>query len=713
MSQSRAVILSVAILIAGAPIGQAQTTPATEKGKKAEPATTTEAPRFSEEVDVAVESPGTATDTTVLKLPVPLQTMPASVSLVPATLMTEQNAVVLGDALKNAPGVNVATGFGVFDFFTIRGFDSLSSGLVLTDGASEPESTFYPTYNLKRVEVVRGPAAFLYGSNPLSGAVNLVRKQPTSGRYADVTLGYGSFGNLEGALDGNFMSSDGHLAVRLNGLYQQTDGYRDGQGGGFRACNPALTWKPNDDTRLTLNVEYLRTKFSPDSGIPVLGAELAPVARTQSFQSRLDQSAQDLYRYRLDFERKVNDRLTIRDKVYHTDLKWVSDGTLINGAFPSPVGGFLVARSLVGLDDRQKLFGNQAEAAFAFSTGRVSHTLLGGFEVSRLSDRFAQDVAFLELVDLQNPVDTTTAPVFTIPQLGLNGDSRSLVFAPYVADRIVFSPKLQATVGGRLDVLDFDDPSNATSRSAQKLSPLAGVVYAPLTSVSIYASGGSAFGAPSTQVFGPREPETSRQFEVGTKVTFLAGKGRAGVAAYDLKRENMAIPDSSGLLRQVGDQRSRGVEVDLSAELPGDFSADFAYAWNDAELTRFAESIQVALDPPAFAVVDRSGKTPAFAPRHILNLWASKRIGRGLALGLGARYVSEQFIAENNDFEIAGYFLLDAMASYTRGRITATLNLKNLTDREYETRGFGGYSAIPGNPLAAYGRIAVALGSRN
>jgi len=316
-------------------------------------------------------------------------------------------------------------------------------------------------------------------------------------------------------------------------------------------------------------------------------------------------------------------------------------------------------------------------------------------------------------VDLQNPVDTTTSPVFTIPQLGLKGDSRSFVFAPYVADRIVFSPKFQATVGGRLDVLDYDDPTNATSRSAQKLSPLAGVVYAPTTSVSIYASGGSAFGAPSTQVFGPREPETSRQFEVGTKVTFAGGKARAGIAAYDLKRENMAIPDSSGLLRQVGDQSSRGVEVDLSAELPGDFSANFAYGWNDAELTRFAESIQVALDPPAFAVLDLSGNTPAFAPRHILNLWASKRIGRRLTLGLGARYVSEQFIAENNDFEIAGYLLLDAMASYTKGRITATLNLKNLTDREYDTRGFGGYSAIPGNPLAAYGRIAVALGSRD
>ncbi len=712
MSQSRPILLSIAVFIAGSPIGQAQTAPATEKDKKADSAATTEAPRFSEEVDVAVEAAGTATDTTVLKLPMPLQTTPASVSLIPATLMTEQNTVVLGDALKNAPGVNVAPGFGTFDFFTIRGFDSLSSGLVMTDGASEPESTFYPTYNLKRVEVVRGPAAFLYGANSLAGAVNLVRKQPTSGRYADVTLGYGSFGSLEGALDGNFMSKDGHLAVRINGLYQQADGYRDGLDGGFQACNPTVTWKPNDDTRLTLNAEYVRADFSPDSGIPVLGADLASVDRTQSYQSPLDESIQDLYRYRLDFERKVNDRLTVRNKTYYTDLKWDSSGTLINGAFPSPIG-FLVARTLVLLDDRQQYFGNQAEAAYTFSTGRVSHTLLGGFEVSRQTDDFTQDVAFLPLITLENPVDTTTAPVSTVPQLGQGGDSRSLVLAPYVADRIVFSPRFQATIGGRLDVLDYDDPLNSTSREATKLSPLAGLVYSPTPSVSVYASGGSAFGAPSTQVYGPREPETSRQFEVGTKVSFLGGKARAGIAAYDLKRENIAIPDSSGLLRQNGDQKSRGVEMDLSADLPQNFSATLAYAWNDAELTRFSESLQIALDPPAFAVVDRSGNTPAFAPRHLLNLWATKSIGRGLRLGLGARYVSEQFIAENNEFRIDGYFLLDAMASYTRGRITATLNLKNLTDREYETRGFGGYSAIPGNPLAAYGRIAVALGSRN
>jgi outer membrane receptor protein involved in Fe transport len=67
----------------------------------------------------------------------------------------------------------------------------------------EPESSFYPLYNVRRVEVVRGPAAFAYGPNPLSGAVNLVRKQPTGGRFADVSVGYGSFDEFIGSLDAN------------------------------------------------------------------------------------------------------------------------------------------------------------------------------------------------------------------------------------------------------------------------------------------------------------------------------------------------------------------------------------------------------------------------------------------------------------------------------------------------------------------------------
>ena len=116
--------------------------------------------------------------TIATKVPVPIRLTPASIGVVNHGLFQHQSGVVLGDALQNVSGVNIQTVFGVTDFFVIRGFDSLSSGLVLTDGASEPEATFYNLYNLERVEVLKGPGAFLYGGNPLSGSVNLSRKQP-------------------------------------------------------------------------------------------------------------------------------------------------------------------------------------------------------------------------------------------------------------------------------------------------------------------------------------------------------------------------------------------------------------------------------------------------------------------------------------------------------------------------------------------------------
>ena len=72
--------------------------------------------------------------------------------------------------------------------------------------------------------------------------------------------------------------------------------------------------------------------------------------------------------------------------------------------------------------------------------------------------------------------------------------------------------------------------------------------------------------------------------------------------------------------------------------------------------------------------------------------------------------MSAQFIGEDNAFEIDPYLVVDAMASYRLGRTTLAVNAKNLTDREYETRGFGRSSVIPADPFALYATVAVAFG---
>ena len=151
--------------------------------------------------------------TVATKVPVPLRLTPASIGVVNHGLFRHQSGVVLGDALRNVSGVNVQTVFGVTDFFIIRGFDSLSGGLVLTDGVAEPEATFYHLYNLERVEVLKGPGAFLYGGNPLSGSVNLSRKQPIFKNALQVTGSYGPYHTARGKVDAGWADLDRGIAA--------------------------------------------------------------------------------------------------------------------------------------------------------------------------------------------------------------------------------------------------------------------------------------------------------------------------------------------------------------------------------------------------------------------------------------------------------------------------------------------------------------------
>jgi outer membrane receptor protein involved in Fe transport len=342
----------------------------------------------------------------------------------------------------------------------------------------------------------------------------------------------------------------------------------------------------------------------------------------------------------------------------------------------------------------------------------VRHDLVGGFEFTWLRDPFTQDVAFIPLVSLTNPVDTGGYPIVPVPPLGMAGDSTATVLAPYVVDRMALSKKWQLTAGARLDAIDYEDPLNDTNRDDTKVNPMGGLLFSPKSDLAFYVSAGTAMAPPSTQVVGPRDPEESWQVEAGAKIGFLSGKGLATLSVYNLERDNIAIPDSTGFTSQQGDERSRGFELEISTEPAKGWVAYGSYAYNDAELTSFAEIVQTGLGPTDFVVVNRSGNQAPLAPRHIGNLWTSRQFKGGLGLAAGLRFVSSQFIAEDNRFDIDSYVTVDAIVSYRIGRVRAAVNLKNLTGTEYESRGFGAVSAIPARPFEVLGRIEVGFGAR-
>jgi outer membrane receptor protein involved in Fe transport len=150
------------------------------------------------------------------------------------------------------------------------------------------------------------------------------------------------------------------------------------------------------------------------------------------------------------------------------------------------------------------------------------------------------------------------------------------------------------------------------------------------------------------------------------------------------------------------------VELELSGEPLPAWLVTLSYAYTRARLTRFAELVGRPENPQQFDVLDFSGNVPAFAPRNIVNFWTVKR-ATSWSAGIGARYVGPQFIAEDNAFAIESHLTLDAMAAYRLKRATLSVNFKNLTGADYETRGFGRTAVIPADPFAVYATLAVNL----
>jgi TonB-dependent siderophore receptor len=659
----------------------------------------------------------------IAKSSIPSFRTPFGIGVITSAIIQSQNGVTLGDALNHVSGVNPQAGLGIYDYFIIRGFNSLDNSLILYDDIIEPEATIYNLYNIDRVEVLKGPGAFLYGGSPLSGTINLVRKQPVFRNFATFSGSAGSFQTYRGNVDAGFAKPEIGFASRINGVWQQSDLYRKNKNNEVYAINPAFTWQINNSSQVSVNIEYFETNSKPDAGLPLIfnfntdftGGmlnEIPDVPRDFSYQTPFDESNQRLIRTQVKFVKKINSNLSLKNNFYYTDLDWFSKGTILNGAFPIPLpnSSLTIFRSFQKLDYHQKFIGNQLEVHYSIGPSAYRHKIVAGMEINRLNDLFSIDIIpQIPIIDLLNPVETfqETSMSFSPYQIG---DAKNTVIAPYILDVVSFWQKLNLFFGSRYDYITFKDDLDNTDQEFKKLSPMLGFNYTILSSLALYGNLGKSFAPPSSRVVGNLEAEESNQVEMGLKKNWLDGKIRTTVSAFQLKKENIAIPDRNGISKQIGSQESKGIEIEFSGQMTEKCASIFSYAYTDAKLTEFSELVNIGVDElgkPILRYFDYSNNASAFAPKHIVNFWHTREIGSHFGFGAGFRYVSDQFIYEDNVFKIDDYFTIDANLFYKLGNMRWFLNFKNITDAKYEMRGFGAASVIPAPPFAIYGGFEI------
>ena len=623
-------------------------------------------------------SVGTKTDT-------PLRDIPQAIQVVPQQVLREQQVTRLDDALRNTAGVNQAFNFGPFTFYNIRGFDATETNLLRNGQIDTLAGQVTELSSVDRVEVLKGPASVLFGLGNPGGSINIVSKRPLRDPLASADLTVGSNSLYRGAVDFSGPLNDSKsILYRLNLAYKNSGSFVDFFNGESFNISPVVSVALSDKTNLTVETEYIRSRDTYASGIPVVGSILpnpnGRVSRNLNLTEPSDRVEQKITRFGYKIDHKFSDNWSI-DNSFSLAFRDIFQKRTDLGSLGAD--NRTVTRSFSESFGENRNYALSTNLTGKFATGSVQNQLLVGFDLNRF-DNSTPTVPSFEApsIDIFNPVagrPRTATVLGNFGESGLRQQTNSLGI--YIQDQAALTDTLKLVLGGRFDFVDrkYEDLAANTSSSGSDsaFSPRVGVVYQPTKTISVYGSYTSSFTPPGGSFFfgvnSSFKPERGNQYELGVKAD-LTDRLSATVALFDLTRTNVTTADlnNPGVSIQVGEQNSRGLELSLAGKISPGWNISTSYAYTDARITK-DNSLPV-------------GNRLSNVPNHALSLWTGYEVQQGdlqgWGAGLGLFYVGDRADFDNS-YSVPSYLRTDAAISYKRDQFKAALNFRNLFNTNY------------------------------
>jgi catecholate siderophore receptor len=634
----------------------------------------------------------------------PLRDVPQSVTVVTQALIRDQLMTSITDVVRYVPGITAHQGENNRDQVIIRGNNS--SADFFLNGVRDDVQYYRDLYNLDRVEALKGPNALIFGRGGGGGAINRVTKEASFAALHEVTLQGGAYGNRRFTTDLDQPLSH-KAAFRLNGMYENSDSFRNAVNLERYGISPTLTITPDDRTKITLGYEYFRDARIADRGIPSFQGRPADIGIATYFGNPDDSHV----RAGVNLGSATIDRqagaVHLRNSTLFGDYDRGYQNFVPGAVTPDKTQ---VALSAYNNATRRRNIFNQTDLTYAVSTGRIRHTLLAGVEVGhQLTDNFRNtgffnNTAASILVPYANP--TITTPVtFRQNATDANNHLTTNVAATYAQDQIELSPKVQVIAGLRFDHFELQYHNNRNGddlrRADDLVSPRAGLVFKPVAALSLYGSysmsslpsSGDQFSSLTT-VTQQLKPEQFDNYEGGAKWEVRPTLSLT-TALYRLDRTNTRATDPNDPTRivQTGSQRTNGVEVGINGHVTGAWQIAGGYAFQNA----FVTSATTAA--PAGAQV-------AQAPRHSLSLWNNYQLFPKVAVALGVVRRSDMYAAIDNTVTVPGFVEAEtAVYVALTGKMRLQANVDNVFDQMYYANADNNTNISPGSPRA----IRVAL----
>ena len=632
--------------------------------------------------------------------------VPFTMASYTSQLIEDQQAESLGDVLLNDASVRQSFGYGnASQIFVIRGLPLTTDDVSYNGLFGVLPRQMISSDSLERVEVFKGPNAFINGVTPtgsgVGGGINLQPKRAEDTPTRRFTTDISNNGRIGEHLDlGQRFGAENQFGVRMNLAQREGDTAIDNENQRTKLFALGLDYR-GDRLRVSTDFGYQKQRINGNRNTVYLGSALtdiphAPDADHNYSQKWTSTDLEDTFGMaRAEYD--LSDHWTAYAAAGAKHTREVGDystPTLINSAGATTASNMFVAHDE---DNRSAMAGLRG----MFQTGPVSHQVNLGVSGIWTQQRSAYDLSGTFSNNLYDTVDVPKPA----PGKYVGGDindpgivGKTINRSVAISDTLGFvDDRVLLTYGLRKQTLKVDGWNYQGNRSAAYdesiTTPVYGIVLKPWENVSVYANRieglaqgptapASAGGMPVTNAGEVFAPARSKQVEAGIK--YDKGTFGASLGVYRIEKPSDGYTNADGTYVRQGTQRNRGVELNLYGE-PID----------GLRLLAGATLMDTALKGTKNGAND--GNRAIGVPKFQYNLGADWDVPglQGVALNARMLRTGGQYANEANTLSIPAWNRFDLGARYSfdveQRAVTLRANLENVANTRYWASANGGY----------------------
>ncbi|QPF90640.1 TonB-dependent receptor [Bradyrhizobium commune] len=650
--------------------------------------------------------------------------IPATVEVVGAETIREQGYHTTIDAVKGATGVTAGDAPNDVSF-SMRGFQGNQVNVTyngINIGPTGFTALTMETFNLDRVEFLKGPSSLMSGQGAVGGAINYVTKAPHTGPIQnEAFVGFDSFGSYRTGYGSGGSTNIKGLDYRFDISRSDVNGFIDDTDTKNLHVSGQLDYRLSESFKVFGAVEYKDYQARVYEGTPLVPVAFSGPYATSGIVSGTkvsDYNGTNLGAVTIDsrtlttnynvldnhktiketwarggFEWNLTNNVTLRSQTYEYNASrdW----------YNSEVSAFNTSNNLV---DRERFFvhhnqntvGNNTDVTWDSGFFGMENRLVTGVEAYHLdftrpaAANFPHD--FVSLVDpdrgyygtltTQNQTAAIDSVAFNLedrlkitPTFALIGGLR---YNPFSLDR-TSTDKFGANKAGFPYSTNWDP---VTGRIGYTWEALPGLTFYSQYATASDLSGGSIF------LLSPAQPltlTTARSYETGVKNLLWNGRAEWTFSAFDIERNNVYSAQAGQTLNLAGKVKSQGVEFAAAVRPVPELKLWGNVAYVHA---RYADY--------DFTGGSFSGNAPPNIPALVVNGGASYRFPNPgwlpVEVGVSARHVGDRYTTDANTVTMLAYTTADAFAFVdipkskafpTFDNTRVTFRVRNLTDKKY------------------------------